>query len=70
MPNCPQCKNDFPRLDKNTEACGKCTARKPGMSIAEYAMINVRNLISVATEKKTVENIALERISLSAAPVD
>jgi len=40
MPDCTLCKNKFPRLDKDMEACTKCRARKPGMSAAD-AVINV-----------------------------
>ena len=41
MRNCPQCKNDFPCLHETTDVCRKCRALKPGMSTAEYTLINV-----------------------------
>ncbi|KAF8801851.1 hypothetical protein BYT27DRAFT_7215749 [Phlegmacium glaucopus] len=32
--------NNFPLLDQDTTTCEKCKAQKPGMSTAEYAVIN------------------------------
>jgi len=56
MPNCPLCKNEFPHLDQSMEACGKCKARKPGMSAAKYAVINVCNLILIENKNSNCWN--------------
>jgi hypothetical protein len=67
MPDCALCKNGFPRLDRDTEACAKCRARKPGMSAAEYAVINVRYLFF----QSHLENLKIKkRINLSVQLVE
>lgn len=41
MGSCSLCKNDFPLLSDDANSCGKCLARKPGLSAAEIALVNV-----------------------------
>lgn len=41
MGACSLCKNDFPLLSDDANSCGKCLARKPGLSAAEIALVNV-----------------------------
>lgn len=61
------CKNEFPRLDEHMEACGKCKARKSGMSTTEYAVINVCNLVFIW---KKNSNDTFKRINLSVVLVE
>lgn len=40
MPNCPTCIYEFCLLDEGS-SCGKCRAKKPGLSSIELRLINV-----------------------------
>ena len=56
--HCPSCAHSFPLLDDEAGQCSKCRARKPGMSVLELEVINVRIQLIYARTQPTINHNA------------